>query len=637
MELKNRIVMSPMATDYPNDDGTISERLKDYLEARAKGGVGLITLEPTTIGENLPYQPHTVALWDDKFIPGLKDLTAAVHSHGAKIVPQIIHPGPESLSPFFHKIPTVGPSPVMCHTTKQMCREITRGEIDDVVKQFGAAARRAREAGCDGIELHAAHSYMLVGSFLSPLRNHRTDAYGGSIDGRLRFPLQVIASIRAEAGHDFPIILRISGDELMPGGQTLRDTQYLAPILVQAGIDGFHVSSGVFPQMAWRILAPTGTPRGLNVAFAAAIKKVVDVPVMTVGRINDPRFAEDILKRNDADLIVMGRALLADPELPNKAMDGRFEDIAPCIACGLGCSGRKPNTPLTCVVNPTVGREKELAITPAAQAKKVMVVGAGPAGLESARVAALRGHTVELYEKESQVGGQFSLASVPPMKQELTNVPAYLAIQIEKAGCSIHFNTEVTPDFVKEVNPEVVIVATGGAPLVPNIPGIDGEKVVTAHDVLAGRVAMPHGNILVIGGGMVGCEVSEFLANAGDNPVIGRAHITIVEMLKNIGLDMVPEHRTLLLQKLRGDGVQITTSARVKEFVNDGVIIERDGKEESIRGMDYIVLAMGACSYDPLSKQIRDDVSEVYIIGDAGNPCRALEAIAEGSEVGRNI
>jgi len=638
MELKNRIAMAPMATDFANEDGTLSQRLIDYHEARAKGGAGLIILEVTTIDSLSPYVPKTISLWDDKFIPGFKELTDAVHAHGAGVIPQISHPGPESLAPFFNGTQPVGPSPCICHATKQICRELSAVEIKKIIDQFGEAAYRAREGGCDGLELHAAHSYMLVGSFLSPLRNKRIDEYGGSIHGRLKFPLEVIKSIRERVGPDFPIIMRISGDMMVPGGMDIRETQYVAPLLVEAGIDAFHVSSGVFPDASWRIIPPTGTPLRINVGLSAAIKEVVDVPVMVVGRINDPRIAEDVLERNEADMVVMGRALLADPDLPKKAADGRFEDIAPCIGCGLGCIAvRATGKDMTCVVNPTVGREREMAIVPTDRPKKIMVIGAGPAGLEAARVSALRGHDVTLYEKDAKPGGQFNLAAVPPFKQELCKVPRYLYVQAEKAGTDIRFNTSVTAELVDETKPDVVIVATGGVPLIPDLPGIRGEKVVTAHDVLAGRVLIPFGNVVVIGGGMVGCEVAEFLASTGDNMIMGRTAVTIVEMLDNVGTDMAAEGRVLLMERLREKGVKIRTSTKVKEFFEDGVLVEKDGKDEAMRGMDYIVLGMGVRSMDEISEKMKGKVPELYVIGDAKQGRTALEAIAEGSEVGRKI
>ncbi len=638
MKLKNRIVMSPMHTDFANNDGSISAKLKNYLATRAKGGAGLITMEIATIDGKSPYMPNTVGIWDDKFIPGLRDLANEVHSYGAKIIPQISHPGPESLAPFFYGIQPMGPSPLMAETTKQMCREMTLGDIEKTIEQYGDAARRAREAGFDGMELHAAHAYMLIGSFLSALRNRRTDKYGGSIEGRLQFALEVIANIRIKAGKDFPLIMRISGDELAPGGRNIRETQYIAPMLVQAGVDAFHVSAGSMPQTSWRIMPPTGTPLGINVPLAAALKKVVNVPVMAVGRINHPQVAEDILQKVEADLTVMGRALIADPELPNKASEGRFEDIAPCLACGNGCSGRKVGTDLTCVVNPTVGKESEmLSIKPASQPKKVMVIGGGPGGLEAARIAALRGHQVTLFDKDPEIGGQFRLAAVPPMKQELTKLIKYFSIQLEKSGVKLKLNTEVTPDLVDEAKPDVAIIATGAKSLVPNIPGIDGKRVVTAHEVLAGKVPLPGGKVLVIGGGLVGCEVAEYMASRGDNPIIGHTEVTIIEMLSEAALDMSPEVRVLTMQNLRENGVQILTSTKVKEFLEDGVIVIRNGQEETIRGMKRIVLAMGARSVEVLSEKLKDKVSEVYVIGDAKQARRALEAIAEGAQIGRAI
>jgi len=637
MEVKNRIVMAPMTTNWAADDGSIPSKLRDYLEARAKGGVGLIITEVASLDRLVPYQLQTVGLWDDSLIPTWRQLADAVHKHGAKLAPQIQHVGPESLS-FIHGIQPVGPSPVMCRMTRRMCRELTVEEIESIIEQHGEAARRAREAGCDAVALHAAHSYQLLGSFLSPLRNKRTDAYGGSVEGRLKLTLEVVKCMKAKAGRDFPIILRISGDELVPGGRTLHETQYIAPVLAEAGVDAIETSGGTIDYAFWRTLPPSGTPLGLNVPFSAAVKEVVDVPVMVVGRINDPLLAESILQRNQADLVSLGRALLADPEFPNKAAEGRFDDIATCVGCCLGCLRvQLTMEPMTCVINPAVGREKEMAITPTTKPRKVMVVGGGPGGLEAARVAALRGHQVTLYEKEAKLGGQFNLAVVAPMKQELSKIIKYLSTQLEKAGVQVHLNTEVAPDLVEEMKPDVVIVATGGTPLIPAIPGVGGKKVFTAHDVLAGKVPIHHGNVLIIGGGMVGCEVADLLANLGDNQLQRGTPVTIVEMLHGIGLDILPQPRMLLMPRLRERGVKAVTLATVKEILEDGVVIAKDGQEEAIRGMDYIILAVGAESVDELSECIKDRVAEVYVIGDAKEPRKALEAIAEGAEVGRKI
>lgn len=635
MHIKNRIAMAPMASDFAEGDGTVSDRLIDYYEARARGGAGLIIMEICTIDGASPYIPRTVGIGDDSFIPGLKRLTDAVHAHGCRIIPQIAHPGPESLAPLFHGTPAIGPSPgIVNNLTRMKSRELRLDEITAVVEQFGAAARRAREAGFDGMELHAAHSYMLAGSFLSALRNRRTDAYGGTLAGRLRFPLEVIRAVRKNAGDDFPVTMRISAEEQVPGGRDLGETEYIARIFAGAGVGGFHVSSGVYPDLSWQVIPPTGTPYCINAKSAAEIKKCVQVPVMVVGRIVDPGMAEEVIRRGDADMVVLGRALLADPEWPMKAREGLWEDIAPCIGCGLGCvRAREFGMDMTCIVNPAVGREREMAMHPAGRTKKVMVAGAGPAGLEAARVAALRGHEVVLYEKDTKPGGQFNLAAVPPSKQELCKVIQYLHRQAEKAGARTIFGAEVTPHLVAREKPEALVVATGGRPRVPGFSGACGGNVFTARQILSGEADIGPGKVLIIGGGMVGCELAAFCANTGDNITMGRTEVTVVEMKENAGMDMFSEGRELLFKELRRKEVRIITSALVREITADGAIIERGGREEHLSGMDYVILAMGSEPVDELSGVVSG--VEVHVIGDAREPRHVLDAIREGSEIGR--
>lgn len=637
MELRNRIVMAPIATDYAASDGTVTETLIDYLEARARGGVGLIIAEVTSVVGTAKYMPNQLGLWDDKFIPGFTELAKAVHAHGAKLVPQIIHPGPENWS-FMSGVPSVGPSPVFDRVNKEVPQELSLEEIERIIEDFGVAARRAREAGLDGVELHAAHAHLLVGCFMSPARNKRFDAYGGSIEERLKLPVEIIKRIKAKAGRDFPIILRISGDEMVPGGRTLQETQYIAPILAEAGVDAFHVSGGVYPELNWWIIPPMGTPLGLNVPYAAAVKEVVKVPVIVVGRIKDPLLAEHILETGKADLVAMARPLLADPELPKKAEEGRLDDIAPCIACGVGCIAvRMELKPMTCVINPALGREKEMAIARAERPRRVLVAGGGPGGLEAARVAALRGHQVTLCEKGPKLGGQLILAAVPPFKQEIILALKYLATQAAKVGVKIELDTEVTPQLVEELKPDVVIVATGAAPFIPDLPGVEKERVLTAWDLLAGNAAQGARNVVVIGGGMVGCEVADFLADRGDNLMIGRKAATVITRQADVALDMVAEARALLLQRLRDKDVAFLTRATTKEILDDGVVVVKDGEEMTLSGIDCIVLARGAKPVDELSDRIKDKVAEVYVIGDAKEPRKALEAITEGAEVGRRI
>jgi NADPH-dependent 2,4-dienoyl-CoA reductase/sulfur reductase-like enzyme len=381
-----------------------------------------------------------------------------------------------------------------------------------------------------------------------------------------------------------------------------------------------------------------GTPLGLNVPAAAAVKQVVDVPVMVVGRINDPLLAEDILQKRRADMTVMGRALLADPELPNKAAEGRLEDIVPCASCGLGCVGEQMKMKsMSCVINPTVGREKETTLVPAATRKKVLIAGGGPGGLEAARVAALRGHEVTLYEKGAKLGGQLNAAAMAPTKQEIARWIQYLAAQVEKAGVRVELNQEVTAQLIEEQKPDVVVIATGGELRLPPIAGLDREKVIDGSDVLEGKVNPRRAKVLVIGGGSTGCEVADAIAGHGDNPLDADSAVTIVEMLPGLALDAVPATRMLLLQRLRERGVESITSATVKEIGDAGAVIERDGREETIAGIDHIVIACGTEAVDHLSAKIREKVPEVHVIGQAREECRALEAISQGAEVGRAI
>ena len=635
LELANRLVMAPMATDFADGDGSVSAKLVDYLRARAQGGVGLIIAEVSGVDARHPYTPRGLGLWSDELVPAYRRLTDAVHAHGARIMPQIAHPGPDSLAPLLMGFEAVGPSAGVPNSlTRTLCREITLEEIEEAKGLFAEAARRAREAGCDGIELHAAHAYLLVGSFLSALRNRRTDRYGGCAEDRLLFALEVLAAIRARVGGDFPIVLRISADELVHGGRDLRETLYLAPRLEAAGVDAFHVSCGSYPALSWRVIPPTGTPLGLNTAFAAALKRAVQVPVLVVGRINDPRLAEDVLARGEADLVVMGRALLADPQLANKAREGRFEEIAPCIGCGLGCvAAREQGGDMTCLVNPEVGREGEGLLEPASRPKKVLVAGAGPAGLMAAWTAARRGHEVSLFEREDRPGGLYNLAAVAEGKQELTRVVQYLSGQAARAGVRLVTGREVDAAVLEEEAPEAIIVATGGEPCVLELPGAGGSNQLCAADVLGGRVPRPAGRVLVAGGGTVGCEVAELLAAHGYQS----AEVLVVEKREAVAAGMFHEARVLLLERLAARGVRLLTGARLREFTPDGAVVEREGGTERLRGFDWIVLALGARPRDPLGAEARKLGIAVRVVGDAREPRRALEAIAEGFEAGRVV
>lgn len=628
MELKNRIVVPPMGTLSANVDSTISERQIDYYETRAKGGAGLVTVEITEVHQSSSMM-MLVGIHDDKFIPGLTSLADRVHSAGAKIAIQLHHPGRQfpALSP---DKPPWAPSPVPC--TCPFCQDMphvmTIPEIEEMVEAFAQGARRAKEAGFDAVEIHGAHGY-LVAQFMSPLTNQRTDRYGGDVRSRMLFAVEVVEAVRGQVGPDYPILFRLSGEEGVPGGRELEEVVATTPMLVDAGVDCISVSTGLYANIFTHMLAPMEMPKGLNVCAAQAIKRVVEVPVTVVGRLNDPVVAESVLARGKADLVGIGRGLLADPELPNKAAAGQFEDIRWCIACNRCIQGLMTAMSFKCVVNPELGREHEFGITPAPKPKRVLVAGGGPAGMEAARVAALRGHQVTLYERQPQLGGQFRLASIPPQKQELVLAIKYQSRSLANAGVEVILNTEMASSIVEEMKPDAIIVATGGAPRALDVPGATGANVVTAWDVLAGK-AITGKKVVVVGGGVTGCETAEFIAQYGKE-------VTIVEMLPEVASDGVMGRKTLLAQRLSELGVKIMTSATLRLITADGVVVTRNGEEEVLRGLDTIVLAVGVAPARDLAEQLKERVAELYVIGDAENPASALEAFAAGAEVGRKI
>ncbi len=633
MEVRNRLVMAPMGTNLGNQHGEPTPAMIHYYAARSRGGVGLILTDDTTITSSALYHRKGLRLHEDSLIHSWKKLTQEVHLHGAKIAPQLVHPSFNAPSAFSGLQP-VAASPIPSRRYREVPRELTGEEIEEIIEQFAEASRRAQEAGCDAVQIHCAHMHHLLGSFLSPLYNKRTDAYGGSLEGRLRLPLEVIRRIRSRVGPGFPILIRISGEEFLPGGQTIEESKTIAFHLVEAGVDAIQVSAGTGNNF-WVVIPPTGTPEAPNAALAEQIKTEVNVPVICVGRIHHPWAAENLLKNGQADMVAMGRALLADPELPNKAARGSWDEIAPCVGDSMCLVFVQMEEKIACLINAAAGREEEMPLPPAAVAKKVLVIGGGPAGMEAARVAAQRGHRVTLMERTSKLGGQLLLASFPPMKQEYTCLIQYLARQVEKAGVKVELKKEVDSAVIDAFQPEAVVLATGAIPRIPmEIPGTDQKHVVTAWDVLAGRTVVGP-QVVVVGGGKVGCEVADFIAHPVDDLAPKGNRVTIVEMLENVALDEKSVARSLLIQRLKCKGVRIIVCAEVVAILPDGVRYLQEGREETLRGMDHVVLAMGAKSEDGLREKIGGIPS--FLIGDAKRPRTAVEAIAEGWEIGRKI
>ncbi len=630
MEVANRFVVPPMGTNLANPDGTVSEELIAYWEARAKGGWGLLIVEIAGVDPLAKAIPNQLGLWDDKFIPGFKKLVDAVHRYGVKIAVQIHHAGRQTSSAILGGEQPVAPSAVPCFITREIPRELSTEEVYQLIEKFGDAAARAREAGFDAVEIHGAHGY-LVAQFMSQHTNKRVDEFGGSLYNRMRFPVEVIRNVRRKVGGSFPIIFRMSADEKVVDGRNIEESAAVAAIVENAGIDALHVSVGVYASMPYIVPPPDVAP-GFNLSNAGEIKKAVSVPVIAVGRINDPVLAEQAIRTGKTDLLAWGRQSLADPELPNKVAAGRIEEISPCISCNQGCIGyifNPDKMKCSCLVNPFCGREYKMKIEPAAQSKKVVIVGGGPGGLEAAWIAAARGHNVVLFEKEQSPGGQFRVGAIAPAKQDLTKAINYYTYMGKKCGVDFRFGTRADAGQVLAEKPDVVIVATGGEPSIPEIPGIDNPKVVTATDILLGKKAAGK-KVLIIGGGLVGSETADFLGEHGHE-------VTIVEALPEIAEDVQESVKHFLLLRLKRHEVRIETNAKVIEILQDGVKVEKGGREKQLTGFDTVVIAVGAKSVNDLKPQLEGKVPELYVIGDASRPRKAIDAIEEAASLAIKI
>lgn len=631
--VKNRIFMPPLSTNLA-DKGYVTDELVEHYKARAKGGVGLFVTEVVTVEPTYCYLPGDMCIYDDSFIPGWKKLADGVHEYGAKILPQLFHPAHMAF-PLPGTPRLIAPSNVGPYYAKEAPRAVTKEELKVIIRQFGEAAKRAQIAGADGVEIHAAHAHGLLGGFLSPLYNKRTDEYGGDIDHRLRLTLEVIEEVRRVCGKNFIIDVRISGSEYTDGGLNLNDMIYVAKQLEKAGVDFLHVSGGTTIARGSSIPAP-GTPMGSHAATAAEIKKYVSIPVATVGRITEPWIAEELIANGKADICMIGRANLCDPEFANKVAAEKADDIRPCIGCLRCLNGIMFGKRVACTVNPSFEPENEDTLAPAAEKKNVLVIGSGPAGMEAAFVAAKRGHHVVLCEKDAELGGLMRIAAVPIAKQDLTRLIQYMARRLEGAGVEVRLNCAVDKAMLEgEFKGWEVIAGAGAQPIV--VPAFTGFKQwMTADDVLAGR-AFPGRKIVVIGGGSVGCETADYLAPLVNDLYPRNREITLLEMAPGVMASESGPGRSLLVQRMMAKGVQMICGAKVEKVDESSIWYTKDGQQHCIADADTLVLAMGYKADPALEEMLKAAGASYHLIGDANKVGTIKDAIGAGYETAKAL
>ena len=624
MELKNRVEFAPVTDNFGIDD-YVTDRMIKFYEDRAKGGVGLINIGFFTV--NYPHNPLGIGMYDDKFIPGIRKLTAACHAHGAKVGVELTFEenyAKQRGGPFEY----IGPSDVATREGKPRPRPLTIDEIEEIVEQFGDAARRAVEGGFDCIHILGSAGYPLA-QFASPLTNRRTDKYGGSFENRMRLATEIIQSMKKKAGDDCIISWRMGGQDFMPGGNTLEDSVKIAQWLEKQGVALLNVTTGWHD--AGVPFIQYFVPKGNWIFMGERIRKGINIPVIVGTRIVDPRMADKIIGEGRADMIYLARPLIADAELINKAKEGRFDDIVPCTSCCLCFDAWSRTEPIYCQVNAQAGRELELNIVSTKKPKKVFIVGGGPAGMEAAKVARLRGHEVTLFEKSDRLGGALYAAGAPSVKDGIGYFREYLVRQIKKVGVEVRVNTEVDNGLIEREHPDEVIVATGAVPIIPQIPGVNGNNVVLAADVLTGKKSVGN-KVVILGGGMVGCEVADFLHEEA-----GKKDITILEMLPKVAMDVGPTLRWVVRKRLKDFEIYIKTAVTVTEITPHGVFTMCGGSTEFLAA-DSIVIAVGHEPSDKLARQIEGKAGvSVRLVGDCDKVATIAEAVESGFRTGLQV
>ena len=632
MEIRNRIEFPAMGTKMVKDEKVVTDQLINYHAARSLGGNGLNFTEVCSVYDKAAPK-NFLALSDDKYIPGMKKLADAIHEGGAKAGVQLWLGGSAVLFGDQTSMVVV-PSDFKVEGTDYVIKAASKEIINECIKAFGDAAKRAVEAGYDTVEFHAGHNYT-PHSFLSKAFNKRMDEYGGSLENRARFLLECIKSKRENIPEDMPLFMRIDAhDDCVEDGLTIEEVIQFCKWAKEAGVDVLDVSRGNFSSAAVKYeVPPVDVPRGFNVENAARIKKETGMITVAVGRINDPEQADEIIRSGKADMVVMGRAQLADPEFCNKAKNGNVDDIVRCVGCNQGCYDgfTNPDEPfITCMRNPALGREAEFVINKTDNPKNVLIVGGGVAGLEAAIELKDRGHNPILCEASDSLGGQFVLAGAAPRKEEMKEAAIAMGEMAKRKGVEIKLSTPVDAEVIKDINPDEVIIAAGAEPIKLNVPGANLPHVTNSHDILAGK-AKVNGDIVVIGGGLVGLEVAEYLSGNVNK-------ITVVEMLNEVAKDLGQLRKICVMESLYHEGIKTITEAKCVEIKEKSIVIDKNGVVEEVP-CDSVIVAIGARSrnFESISDYCKENNIPYHVIGDAVRARRALNCIEEASEVARRI
>lgn len=654
LTIKNRIYLPAMHLAMAKDF-KVTDRMVDFYAERARGGAGMIVVGNATVDEVSGFA-LAMGAHSDEFIPGLTRLAGAIKDNGARAAVQINHSGRYSHSALMGGKRPVAPSAIASTLTKEVPDELDIEGIRKTIEAFAAAAARVKICGYDAVEVLNGTGY-LISEFLSPVTNKRVDEYGGSLENRMRFGLEVMRAVRKALGPDYPVIARMDNNDFMEGGMRGEELgEYAKRLVGECGVDALCVKGSWHEARVPQLT--TNVPPGTYAYLARKIKLQVSVPVIASHRINDPDLARELIRDGYCDMVAMGRSLIADPQLLEKARTGREKEIVHCIGCAQGCFDNLFKLkPVECMCNPMAGHEKDRAIERAGQTRKVMVIGGGPAGMSAALAARAKGHEVSLYEQAGRLGGQLFLAALPPGRGEFARLAQDLATRVSLQDIEVHLNTTVDEALLDSRRPDAVILATGAKPLKPPVPGIDLPHVVQAWDVLADRAATGE-NVVVIGGGAVGVETALFLAEKGTLPAEalkfllvnkaesfetlyelatrGSKNVTLIEMLDQVGKDIGISTKWVMMQDLRRAGIKVRVKTRALEITQSTVKVQTGDKVEEIKA-DSVVIAAGAVPVSELAKVLERKNIDFKIAGDAGRIALAFDAVHQGHEVGRMI